>query len=194
MIADLVFNPADHTFTYGGLPVPSVTRILHHVMGTDTRWYTEESRKRGSAVHLFCQQIDEGWFDKAKVPAELWGYVQAYLGFVASSKWQPIIIEEPVYNPALRYAGIIDRFGILNGERVVIDLKTGYPTAVDPLQTAAYSMCLDERPAKRFNLYLRKNSTCKLEPRDDDDDYRTFEDAARIYHWREQHKLLREVA
>ena len=49
-------------------------------------------------------------------------------------------IEKPFYNLEHGFAGTIDRVGILNGRRVVADIKTGQIQKWWPVQVAGYSI------------------------------------------------------
>ena len=66
-------------------------------------------------------------------------------------------LEEPVADLALGYAGTPDRWGTLDGEPVVVDLKTGAVPGWAPLQLVAYArLALDDtRVSRRRRLVVQ---------------------------------------
>lgn len=188
-MALLAFDPAAHRYTLGTRVLPSVTQVLSLVAPEHAAWYTEESRERGTAVHLACQQIDEGHAEEATFetsPAA--GYIGAYCDFV--SMMQPIWehIEYRVVDELAGYAGTLDRAGVVQGQRVIVDIKTGTLPATVGLQLAAYRRCLpDSFKWARYSLLLGKDRTYRWTPHSDGHDESVFLAALRLYHWKQEH-------
>jgi hypothetical protein len=64
-------------------------------------------------------------------------------------------IETPAADLALGYAGTVDRWGTLQGDLVVVDLKTGTVPPWAPLQLVAYArLPLDGQALRRRRLVV----------------------------------------
>jgi hypothetical protein len=89
-------------------------------------------------VHRWAEAVDRC---EAVPPLEaaFESYVDAYRRFVTEARpvWHGI--EQPVADGCLGYAGTLDRWGTLQGEPVVVDLKTGTVPPWAPLQLVAYA-------------------------------------------------------
>jgi hypothetical protein len=71
-------------------------------------------------------------------------------------------IEQILYHKKLMYAGTCDRIGILDGKRVVLDLKTGRPEPWHGIQLSAYELCLPYEGSIRTALYLKSDGNYRL--------------------------------
>jgi hypothetical protein len=164
-MADLEFIEEGHVYKIGDRRLISVTQALKVV---DDRykvdpWYFE----RGRIIHLCTEYEDRDELDLDTVDTQVAGYVQAYVTFKKDTGFKPTIIEKPMVHPKLWYAGKPDKIGPLNGILALIDLKSGAPAKVDPLQGAAYweLAIVNGIPVKKaFDLYLKDDGTYKLEP------------------------------
>ena len=70
-------------------------------------------------------------------------------------------IEKIVYSEKLRYAGRIDRLGIVKNKLTIIDIKSGQKNPVFALQLAGYGIALNEMGTKvksRMTVYLKPDS------------------------------------
>lgn len=178
------FDPITHTFKINGVPVPSVTQALKAANIIDDRFYTDEARERGIAVHAACHYLDEECLDWETVAPEIVPYVEAYQRFKDESGFVPALIEEPVFNAQYFYGGILDRTGLLNGQAVLLDLKSGDPEPWANLQTAGYWGCLAQKHA-RYTLRLYPEGKYKLSNvHADPNDFRVFLSAVSIAHWK----------
>jgi hypothetical protein len=183
----LRFDARTHRYTLGTRELPSVTTILKDAGLTDETWFTEESAARGTAIHQAVERLhaSQPYFN---VSSDYVGFMEAYLAFLASSRFLHQVSELRVYDGARGYAGTIDLLGALPGHRhVLIDIKTGsVPATVGP-QTYAYARCLDQFH-DRFALHLRADGTFTLLPlkawRDDEQDFMA---ALRLYTRKRSH-------
>ena len=128
---NITYDPAAHAYTVNGRPVPSVTQVLADTGIIDTRWFTEESRQRGTAVHAACEFLDEGDLDESTIDPIAVPYLDAYRGFLAEHRPEIVSVETKVHSEVYRYAGRLDRVVIMNGIASVLDIKTGvtlYPS------------------------------------------------------------------
>ena len=79
-----------------------------------------------------------------------------------------------MYHLDLRYAGTIDRFGVIRGEAALIDIKTTY-SVYKPLcraQLNLYRLMLIARGYlvhRMYILHLKRDGTYKLIPMEEDE-------------------------
>jgi hypothetical protein len=145
----ITFDVETHTYRNGGAKVPSVTQIMAAAGLGVSPYFNSAAAARGTAVHQETAYLDGQVKDLAKL-AELknspvlCGYVKAWIAFRLVSKFQPTAIEETIFHERLRYAGRIDRVGVLNGRPVVIDIKTGVQNKAAGVQLAAYAAALSQ--------------------------------------------------
>jgi hypothetical protein len=162
----LHFDAASHTYSVGGVIVPSVTTVI----GAVCPWLYDHSsdfaRERGSVVHEVCQLHDEGDLDESTVHPICAGFFEGWKRFLAESKFQIVANERRIYSPTYGFAGTLDRVGILNGNLVLIDLKTGDPGWQVALQTAAYQFAYQEETGElvdeRYGCWLHEDGTYTL--------------------------------
>lgn len=112
----------------------------------ETDWFTDESRLRGQYLHaaiaLFHQDdLAEDSLDQALLP-----YWQGYQAFLSESGFEPISVEQPVFDASAGYAGRYDLFGqfpkLPPTAYDLIDVKTGRAASWVKLQTIGYRRCL----------------------------------------------------
>ena len=177
------FNAERHEYKAGGLIIPGVTTVLQSAGLIDDRFFTEEGRTRGTAVHQACHYFDEDDLDKGSVLDEYLPYVEAHERFVADTGIEWAMIEGIVRNEQYNYIGTLDRTGVLNDRRVLIDLKTGNPGVSAGPQTAAYEACLVNRHC-RYSLQLKDDGTYKLRRCAGRNDFKIFLAALAIHNWK----------
>lgn len=100
-----------------------------------------EAKLRGSAVHLFAENVSKGTpVDLDSLPEEYRGYGVAFQGFLRMCAPVPLHVEATVYSEKHGYAGTTDLIASLaDGLTYDIDFKTSkgvYPE--NGLQLAAY--------------------------------------------------------
>ena len=144
-----------HTYTPN---LPSVTEILKSVGLIETTFYTEEARRRGSAVHSACEYWDQGDLDEDSVDPAIAGYLQSYIKFRQVSGFQdPEWIEMPLMSKCGSYAGTPDRV-LISRPRILLDIKTGPHQYWHKWQGALYLNMLDDPYSfSRFGIYLKPN-------------------------------------
>ncbi len=100
-----------------------------------------ESAARGSAVHLFAENVSKGTpVDIAELPDELKGYGVAFQGFMRMCAPKPLYVEASLYSETHGYAGTTDLIATLaDGLVYDIDFKTARGVYDEnKLQLAAY--------------------------------------------------------
>jgi hypothetical protein len=132
------FDPVHHRYWLGPRELLAVTAILQTAGLVDTRWFTIASRARGAVIHRWTESLDRGEVIPPLEPVYE-PYLDAYQRFRQDARpvWHGL--EQAVADYALGYAGTLDRWGTLQGEPVVVDLKTGEIPSWAPLQLIAYA-------------------------------------------------------
>jgi len=196
----LVFHAADHVYELDGVPVPSVTGILHRAGLTDFSnippSILARALDRGTKVHQAIHFYNERDLDVAQFGREFpdyLPYLQAWVNFTEQRRFVPVINECRIASRRHQVAGTLDCLGILDEVAVLLDFKTGRPADVAAdLQTAAYHALAmewagesDDDPAlelffsqhavvRRFAVQLRKDATFRVEAYAAPTDYRDF--------------------
>jgi len=151
----MTFDPLLHEYRDGDTVIPSVTQILKGAGLIDDRWYTEEARERGSAVHELCQRYAQG------ERVDIHGRGLAYLEYVNSlSAWfrdtgaYAIATEQMIEGNigGLRYAGTFDLLAEIGKMVVLIDYKTGPGMKWHPAQIAAYALAVNPSMCNMLHL------------------------------------------
>lgn len=165
--SDLSFDESTHTYRYQGVVVVSVTKVLDGWSNMDRlpADVLYAAGRRGSLVHEATELDDEGdlneaWADEVGVM----GYVTAWRRFRREHEFEPTLIEAPVFHAVNRYAGRLDRFGVMlwpykrtrRREETLIDIKSGAGNPTHPLQTAAYGAAMGHR-GRRLCVYLNED-------------------------------------
>lgn len=158
------FDEATHTYTLDGVELPSVTHIIRY-LAVDKANNADPNmaliaRERGSAVHEATVMYDCFGEIPDDFPAEYAPYLEAYVQFVRDYKpgWE--LIEHQMGNKTLGFAGTLDRFGLIDGEYAILDIKTSYKVDVPSLsaQLAAYMSLLykEYSPTKKWDEIIEK--------------------------------------
>jgi len=140
---------------------------------------------RGTAVHEHSVEIEphvvNGTNDAfiTTLPQPLQGYCHAVARFAErfTPQWDEVEVRKD--DPSICLTGCPDRVGLINGERVIIDYKTGGMAKWHRLQIALYQILVERcgvkgdrayRIDKRMNVYLAADGSFRL------DSYRKHED------------------
>lgn len=188
--SDLVFDATSHIYTYKGKVVPPVSTILTAEGFVDPKYFTEEGRDRGRAVHKAVEIYSRGAHcmnSKALEP-----YLNAFKNFQRDCEWEPMIIEVPM--ACMSYAGTPDQIGLFRKEMAVLDIKSGVISAATGLQLAAYDRLYWEyyvgsgqfasQRLKRYALQLTDTGRYILTEFKERNDRMIFDAALACYHWR----------
>lgn len=164
------YDETNHIYSVNGVKIPGVTEILSPITADGYSKINpavlEHAAMKGTLVHEWCEMFDYGCADDV-MPTELVPYCQAYANFIRDyrPRWEKI--EEIVYNEKAGYAGRLDRFGVIDGDKSVVDIKTiSSPSTKTHIsvccQTAAYAAAIDRTDAERYALYLKPDGTYRL--------------------------------
>ena len=194
MIPGLTFDEESHTYRFQGKLVPGVTTILKPI--TDFSAVPPNVLKAasdfGTAVHLACELDDLGDLDESQLDTALVPYLKAWRKFSDDHSVEWDLIEAPVYQPVFRYAGTLDRFGLVSGVKAVVDIKSSvqlYPS-VGP-QLAAYERALPVGLAaqKRIAVQLKGDGTYSAKEYSEPTDWPLFCSLLTVRNWCTQHAI-----
>lgn len=164
----LTFDERTHIYRYDGKVVPSVTQILQPLSD-----YSHVSPATlaaaaafGQAVHKACELDDLGELDEDALSPALAPYLAGWRAFCRDYRARWNRVEQQVYHQTMRYAGTVDRTGLIEWDghdyEATVDLKSGadlYPS-VGP-QLAAYERAIGGASplAKRLGVRLKPDGT-----------------------------------
>ena len=191
-MSGLTFDADTHTYRFDGVVVPGVTTILKPLTDFSTvpPHVLDAASAFGTAVHLACELDDLGTLDEAALDPALAPYLDAWRKFSAEHAVQWEQIEQRVYHPTMRYAGTLDRFGRVDGDLTVVDIKSSvqlYPS-VGP-QLAAYANALSHPYAKRMAVQLKADGTYVAKPYTDPSDWPMFASLLTVRTWCARHSI-----
>lgn len=185
------FDNNTHTYTMGAERVPSVTEVISPLI--DYSMVPEDklsfARDRGSAAHLACHLSDMGSLDEGSVDAEhVAPYLAAWRKFRADTGATVDFSEVPMFHEGLRFAGTPDRGMVVNGRRVLIDIKT--TSALSPavgVQLGGYALLAGQIgwvPHMRWAVRLRPDGSYSVSVYNDESP--TFLSLLTVHNWRKR--------
>lgn len=175
-MATLLFFDQGHKYTLDGEELPSVSELCRflsrEIYGDVAQWRLDQAADRGTAVHKATEALDK--YGKVDVQDGILPYLQAYLSFRREhpAEWQKI--EYATHHQARRYAGTIDRYGLVDGAASLVDIKTSYtihkPLCAAQLNLYRWMLEAEGRPVDQlYILHLKKDGTYKLQQFEKDD-------------------------
>ncbi|MGM9627279.1 MAG: hypothetical protein ACI3V4_04200 [Faecousia sp.] len=174
---DLTYIDDGHIYELDGERIPCVSDlcrfISREVYKDAPSWQLEAAADRGTKVHAATEAMDRAGV--AEIEDEYLPYLEAYASFLREHDVTWELIEYPDYNPTFLYAGTIDRYGLVDGVRTLLDIKTTY-TVHKPLCAASlnlYRLILKTRGMqvdRMVILHLMKDGRYKLIPFEADND------------------------
>lgn len=193
---DLIFEAETHTYRVDGEVLPSVTQVLKAARLIDYSMIPQDilqaAAARGTAVHQTLEALDNGLIDPNFVDPDIAGYVEAALRFYREANFEPTLVEYRNWHKNWRYAGTLDRIGLMGGCQTILDFKTGILLPGHGLQLAGYLEMLPEpRRYRRIALQLNADGTYRIQEYPAADyrrDIRTFLSALDCWRWNELHE------
>ncbi len=201
---EVLFEEEPRAYVYRGKKYPSVSDRLKAAglcedFSAAPKDRLENGLRRGRLVHLGCQYLDEGkGVDWASLDPRLEPYLRAHEQMIKDLSMRPIAIEKAQVAVGLKVGGRPDGIYWVNGQRVLIDRKSGssHKKRDGKVQTGGYKVIWDynhpKAPiAKRFIEKLLPTGKYKLEPCDDVKDMQVFLEVLKwgeindkLNHWR----------
>lgn len=196
----LEFDEAGHRYTLDGLEVPSVTQVigfLNNYSGIPPA-VMELARDRGDAVHFATALHDGNDLDVESLDPRIAPYLAAWIRFRFDIDFDPVHIEQRVVSLKHRYAGTLDRMGLIRcGSRAkaaLVDIKctAALPLSAGP-QTAAYDLAARESVdgwplrVQRYTVQLRPDGTYRMTEHANPGDAGVFLSALNLHNWRLKH-------
>lgn len=133
----LIFFERDHSYEVDGQKLPSVSEIIRflsrEIYANATQYQLDHAADRGTRVHRACENIDR--YGSCEADAEIEPYVMAYIQFLKDKKPDWKLIETSLCDLQSGFAGTLDRYGIIDGKRVIVDLKSN--SSIKPVLVTA---------------------------------------------------------
>lgn len=189
------FNADQHIYRSSGIRLPGATDVIKSQGVIDTGYMTEEARWRGQCVHRGIELFVKKELDWDTVDDSIVGHLRSFEKLLAVTGFIVEGAEEALFDDA--FACMPDVWGILNGCRVVIELKTGAVPKWAAIQTALQARALRASgrfdPVKRFGLRLMPDGTlAKLVPFENPADERRAMGMVDSFHWKIENGYMRE--
>lgn len=152
----LTFDADRHEYRFNGVVVPSVTQILAPLSNFEfvNPEVLAAAQAFGTAVHRACELDDLHQLDEDALDENLMPYLQGWRMFMTEHACRWEAVELRVYHHAMGYAGTLDRVGYVDGDRSMVDIKSGarlFPSTGP--QTAAYAQAYAPLAARSFKRY-----------------------------------------
>ena len=154
----LTLNEESHVYDLDGEELPSVseiTRFISRELYGEVNQYTlDRAAERGTNVHKLTEALDK--YGSCEADEELLPYLQAYVEFRSKHECEWTEIERSMFHPDLRYAGTLDRLGTVDGENIIMDIKTSsqIQTVAVTAQLTLYQMMCEANKIKVDALYV----------------------------------------
>lgn len=133
---------------------PRVTHIISQIL-LPPDYFAGRDTRLGEYVHLSIDYLERGVLDEASLDEQIKSYVEQYKIWKKREGFIPLLTEFELSDTVLKLAGRVDLIGRINGQRFLIDIKTGSEDDWHILQLSAYYMMYHEKETKVGNLYLK---------------------------------------
>ena len=136
-MGELIFFESNHSYEVDGLKLPSVSEIIRflsrEIYSNATQFQLDHAADRGTRVHRACEGIDR--YGSCEADAEVEPYVMAYIQFLKDKKPEWKMIETSLCDLERGYAGTLDRYGIIDGQHIIVDIKSN--SSIKPVLVTA---------------------------------------------------------
>jgi hypothetical protein len=164
---EIVLNEDSHTYwdARTGRRVVGLTEMLK-ALGYFSGFSSDDALRRGRNVHLAIHYHLKGrlkigpGIDPASLSPLIRPYFDSFIQFEALMKFEPMMSEQKLYDPAAHLSCTMDAAGTLNGQPGVFDWKSGAVLNWVRYQTASFINAMPKRAPgtprlKRWGLELR---------------------------------------
>lgn len=154
----LTFEPEGHTYELDGEELPSVSEltrfISREIYSEINQSVLDYAADRGTRIHKVTECLDR--YGDAEADDDILPYIEAYIKFrnEHTISWEHI--EKAMYNPELMYAMTIDRYGEMNGKKILLDIKSSsqIQTVAVTAQLTLYKMGLESNEIPVDEMYV----------------------------------------
>ena len=158
-MGELIYEEATHEYKEGGVVLRSVTQIIKDAGLIDLNWIDKdllaEKADLGNKVHKTTELYDMGSLNTEELHPALRSYLDGWIKFRSDYNFVPQDIELQLFHKTYRYAGRIDRTGLLLKELTLLDIKSGIAQKSNALQTAAYAELYNQDKKKSEQIKRR---------------------------------------
>lgn len=193
---NLVYNPANHTYTLDGILIPSVTEIIrrqypyvcYHCNKADICPQCNYARELGDVVHLATAYRDRDTLNFDTIDKIVLPYLTQWTGLVNDLHPEVIAIEQPVHYKSF-FAGTLDRVWFIKNRYILIDIKSGAKFKQHRLQTSAYAGAWSElhpkqKISERWCVYLDgEDKPAKIDVHKNAGDFAAFLSLLNFTNW-----------
>ncbi len=195
----ITFNAETHEYFYEGLKIPGVTRTIKDAGLIDLSKIPadilDRAQKFGTAGHKAVELDDQDNLNMESLDPALLPYLEGWRKFKKDTMFAVLSIEEPVFSKRYRYAGTLDRRGLIKARHTIIEIKFGILDPTAAIQLEAYKEAWNEgKPVKekikdRLVVQLCQDGTYKLPPEKhyEKSDFSVFLSALTLRNWRRRH-------
>lgn len=195
----LTFDQEKHEYRFDGKLVPGVTSLISSL--SDFSFVSDEDMEaacyRGTACHLACELFDLGTLNEAALDPAWRPYLDAWVKFKEERSFAVVLNEHRVFHPVLKYAGTLDRFGMLEGKPFVLDIKTSASLSpVIGIQLAAYLEALvagpewnGQKKMGRVAVQLKSDGNYVVKEYADSTDWSAFVGLVNLARWKMKHQI-----
>lgn len=169
----ITFNAQLHQYSEDGVVLPSVSQVLRTAGLIDTRWQIPAAAAFGCRVHEATAAFDRGEKLFRDFDSSIGPYLVGWWMFRETQAMRVLEIEKIIGSISLGYAGTLDRLVEMDGERWVVDLKTGSSRPWHRLQLAAYAMAVG-LPCRRMAVYLEGSCGARSREYSSSSDFEEF--------------------
>lgn len=191
---ELEFEPDTHVYKAGGRVLPSVTSIIAELH--DFRHVPAETLKAaaefGTAAHRMCELYDQDNLDMQSVSPALLPYLTAWQRFLSETRATVLEVEKQYHHKTMYYAGTLDRLLLIDGQKVLADIKTvSRLSPVVGIQLAGYQGLLADNAGRfdvvRAAVQLCGDGTYRFQTYTDAMDWPVFVSLLTLQTWRKKY-------
>jgi hypothetical protein len=179
----LSFDETKHIYKSDGLVIPSVTQIMQSSGLVNLEWISQEildnTSDLGKKVHKTTELLDKGTLDIETLHPTLRNYLNGWIKFRKDFDFIPTEIELQLFHELYKYAGRIDRVGMIGKDLTLLDIKSGTKQKSHAIQTMGYKLLYDQNKKKpeqikrRLIVYLSEDGY-KIEEHKEETDKNIF--------------------
>lgn len=148
----MTYDDDNHQYKLDGLIIPSVTQIIQESGLVNLEWIDrdllEAKADLGRKVHSATELYDTNNLNIEELHPTLKLYLDSWIKFRTDYNFVPIEIELKLFHQLYKYAGRIDRIGLLNKNLTLIDIKSGTEQKTSAIQTAGYELLYNQDKKK----------------------------------------------